>query len=377
MSNDPADGRQILERVRERATELGFTELGVTEAGPCRDAAHLDAWLDAGRHGEMEWMARDPERRTDPRRILPGARSVISLLTCYSGPDDEPSPTPLGLVSRYARGRDYHNVLEKRLRKLVRFLEELSPEHRTRTAVDHRPILEKEWAERAGLGWIGKHTNLISRGRGSWFFLSELITEIPLPASTEPAAEHCGKCTACLDACPTGAIVAPWQVDARLCISYLTIELRGPIPRDLRAQVGEWIFGCDICQDVCPWNRFATPVDDPSFSPDEGRWRGDATEFLNLTEEAFRERFRGSPVKRAGRDGFLRNVCVALGNRRDPAETGALRGALEDQAALVRGHAAWALGRIGTEEARAALRARDAVETEPDVREEIRLALEG
>jgi epoxyqueuosine reductase len=278
-------------------------------------------------------------------------------------------------VSRYARGRDYHNVLGKRLRKLATFADELAPGSRTVTAVDYRPVLEKEWAERAGLGWIGKHTNLITGDRGSWFFLSELVTELDLAVAGPPAKERCGSCVACLDACPTGAIVAPFRVDARRCISWLTIENDGPIPPELRPLVGEWIFGCDVCQEVCPWNRFAVPVEEPAFRLDEGRFSGDLAGFLRLTEAEFLRRFEGSPVRRAKRDGFLRNVCVALGNRRDPGDVPALGRALADPSALVRGHAAWALGRIGGPEAERLLRGAETTEAEAEVREEITSAL--
>jgi epoxyqueuosine reductase len=242
-------------------------------------------------------------------------------------------------------------------------------------AVDSRPILEKEWAERAGLGWIGKHSNLITTDRGSWFFLAELVTDLELPATEQRPTSRCGKCDDCIRACPTGAIVAPHVVDARRCISYLTIELDGPIPRELRPSVGEWMFGCDVCQDVCPWNRFSVPVDEPKFELDRGRFDGDPSDFLTLTDEAFRARFEGSPVRRAGRDGFLRNVCVALGNRGDPATVAPLSRATGDASALVRRHAAWALGRIATEPAIEALRAARERENDAEVVEEIDAAL--
>lgn len=341
-------GLELKEKIRQQCVKFGFDRAAFTAAGPCRDRGRLQHWLAEGRHGEMGWIEREPDRRTDPRRILPGALTVVSLLTFYySEPSGEP-PEP-GRVSRYAWGRDYHNVLGRRLKKLCRALQEAAPGARTAAAVDHRPILEKEWAERAGLGWIGKHSNLITTDAGSWFFLSEIITDLELPPDEGPHAERCGKCTDCLTACPTGAIVAPYQVDARRCISYLTIELRGPIPVELRPLVGEWIFGCDVCQDVCPWNRFAVPVTDPAFQKNDKRWNGSAEEFLSLTEEQFRQRFEGSPVMRAGRDGFLRNVCVALGNRGAAAALPALRKALEDDSDLVREHAAWAIEQLTRE----------------------------
>jgi epoxyqueuosine reductase len=261
------------------------------------------------------------------------------------------------------------------LRKLARFLEASSPGAKAVAAVDFKPVLEREWAERAGLGWIGKHTNVITEDRGSWCLLGEIVTTLDLaPQREQKAANRCGKCADCIKACPTGAIVAPYVVDARLCISYLTIELEGPIPRELRPQIGEWIFGCDVCQDVCPWNRFAVPVSEPAFQLDTGRFSGELSDFLALDEPAFDARFRGSPIRRPGRDGFLRNVCVALGNRADRRDVPALAKALDDASPLVRSHAAWALGRIGGETALDALRNRMPRETEESVREEIQAA---
>ena len=365
--------RAELERT---ALDLGFHRVAYVAAGESRDLPHLDRWLDAGHHADMEWIRRSREKRADVRRLLPGARTVVALMTFYDTRPEGDAADWVGRVSRYAWGRDYHNVLGRRLRKLVKRLEELAPDARTVTAVDFRPILEKEWAERAGLGWIGKHSNLITRDRGSFFFLSELVTELDLAPGAEPEPpEHCGTCTRCLDDCPTGAIVAPYQVDARRCISWLTIENRGAIPREVRPQVGEWIFGCDVCQDVCPWNRFSVPVEDPAFSVDTGRFHGDLEGLLELDEPEFLRRYEGSPVRRAGRDGFLRNVCVALGNRARGESVPALTRALNDESALVRAHAAWALGRIPVAQARAALWIARDVETEEDVRAELDAAL--
>jgi epoxyqueuosine reductase len=380
------NGAKVKQEIRSRARELGFDRVGFAKATPCRDTNRLRDWLAKGRHGEMEWMGRGVDRRTNPERILPGAKTVISLLTFYDTSERAADILPRaastlakdlwrGRISKYAWGSDYHNVLGRRLDKLARSLAEIAPGATIRAGVDHRPILEKEWAERAGLGWIGKHTNLITEDRGSYCFVSELVTDLELPED-RARAERCGKCEACLEACPTGAIVAPFEVDARRCISYLTIELKGSIPPELRPLVGEWIFGCDICQDVCPWNRFSVPVTEPRFRLDEGRFDGDPAEFLELTDEEFLERFEGSPVRRAGRNGFLRNVCVSLGNRGDPAAVPALLGALRDDSPLVREHAAWALGRLPGERAREGLREQLAREKDPRVREEILLALE-
>lgn len=364
-------------RIEEEARRLGFARVGFAPAGTCRDRDRLAAWLAAGRHGDMAWMARDTDRRTDAVRFLPGARTVIALLTSYYTEPPEPAKGWVGRISRYAWGSDYHSVTLRRVRKLARFVRAGAPDAKVATAVDSRPILEKEWAERAGLGWIGKHTNLITRDAGSWFFVSEIVTDLELAARDAPAREHCGRCTDCLTACPTGAIVAPWTVDARRCISYLTIECKGPIDRELRPLVGEWIFGCDVCQDVCPWNRFAVPATEPRFGLDPARFPATLEELLGLDPGEFERRFRGSAVRRAGRDGFVRNVCIALGNRGDPASVPALARALRDDgAALVRGHAAWALGRIGDAAARDTLAgARDA-EVDPFVRAEIAAALD-
>ncbi|MBZ0267484.1 tRNA epoxyqueuosine(34) reductase QueG, partial [bacterium] len=331
------NGTDAAERIRAEALRLGFDRVAFAAAGPCRDAPHLRRWLEEGRHGDMAWMERTAEVRTDPAHLLPGARTVVSLLTFYpaapSGEASEEARPWEGRVSRYAWGRDYHNVLGRRLRKLASTVRAWDGAPGAVPAVDAKPILEKEWAERAGLGWIGKHSNLITQDGGSWFFLSELVTDVECVPSEAAVPDRCGTCTACLDACPTGAIVAPREVDARACISYLTIEFDGVLPPETRPLVGEWIFGCDVCQEVCPWNRFAVKVEDEAFRFDRERFRGELPDLLALDRAAFEARFEGSPVRRAGRDPFLRNVCVALGNRRDASALGALGGALRDEAA--------------------------------------------
>jgi epoxyqueuosine reductase len=369
--------RETSDRIREEALRLGFDRVAFAAAGPCRDASRLEAWLADGRHGDMAWMERTAAVRSDPRRLLPGARSIVALLTFYGSAPPPERAGWIGRVSRYAWGRDYHNVLGRRLRSLARFVRETFPGVAALPAVDARPVLEKEWAERAGLGWIGKHSNLITTDRGSWFFLSELLVDVECAPGRPRVADHCGRCTACLDACPTGAIVGPREVDARRCLSYLTIEFKGVIPPALRPALGEWIFGCDICQDVCPWNRFAVPVPERAFQLDGRRFDGDLAGFLRLDDAAFRARFEGSPVRRAGRDAFVRNVCVALGNRGDVADLRALDGALRDPSPLVRRHAAWAVGRIGGERAGAMLAARRAAEADADVLGEIDAARSG
>lgn len=370
---------EFVERV---ARELGFSRVGFAIVGDAKGIDHLRSWVERGFHADMSWMARGQAARANPRALLGRAQSVITLLTAYS--TDAPVAAGSaeyvgseGKVSRYAWGRDYHLVLGRRLRKLVRAIEGEFPGERAVAAVDFKPILEKEWAERAGLGWIGKHTNLITEDAGSWFFVSEVVTSLVIEQAKDVSPPNrCGKCVDCIKACPTGAIVAPYQVDARRCISYLTIELKGPIPRDLRPLVGEWIFGCDVCQDVCPWNRFAVPVTEPAFQWSPARFEGNLADFLDLDEGGFDERFRGSPVRRATRNGFLRNVCVALGNRARPEDAGPLTKALDDSSPLVRSHAAWALGRLGGVAAWSALTRRLESESVGEVREEIQEALD-
>jgi epoxyqueuosine reductase len=291
----------------------------------------------------------------------PGARDAWDVL-------EQPE---LGYVSRYALGRDYHKVLRSRLQRLAdRIAGHVGP-FGYRAFVDSAPVLEKALARNAGLGWIGKHTNLLSNTAGSWFFLGELYTDLPLPVDT-PATEHCGTCVRCIEICPTRAIVAPYQLDARRCISYLTIEHRGAIPRELRPLMGNLVFGCDICQDVCPWNKFAQVAPEREFYAREGNLTPSLIVLMGMTREEFNRRFKGSPVKRAKHAGFLRNVAVALGNSNDPAAIPALETALVHEEPLVRAHAAWALGRLG---ARAALERRRPVETEAEVIGEIDAAL--
>ncbi len=326
-------------------------------------------------HGSMGWMERSLDRRCDPTLVVPGARSVVVLALSYHTDATATHDPAEGCISRYAWGQEYHRVLGDRLAALYTDLEAAFPGLAGRWYVDTGPVLEKAWAEKAGLGWIGKHTNVISRDLGSWIFLGALILDLDLgDGSTH--RDYCGTCTACIDACPTDAIVAPYVVDARLCISYLTIENRGAIPRHLRAQMGNRIFGCDDCQDVCPWNRFArASAAAKAFAPSSGNAAPPLTELLRLDEEQFRRRFRSSPVLRAKRRGFVRNVAVALGNSRDRSNVDALVEALDDDDELVRGHVAWALGQLGGEAAETALQRRFEREHDAGVMEEIEAAL--
>jgi epoxyqueuosine reductase len=366
-----------------RALELGFDAAGVAAVSPLEALARYEAWLAAGRHGEMRWLAsaKHRERRAEPERLVAGIRSVLCVALCHAPDRDADLDARAGRIARYAAGRDYHALMKEKLGTLEHWIRtELFPGSGSLWYSDTGAILERGWAERAGLGWIGKHSGLLSPALGSYFVLGEVLLDRDLEPSVPLGRDHCGTCARCLDLCPTHAIVAPYQVDARLCISYLTIELRGPIPRELRPLVGDWIFGCDVCQEVCPWNRFAPPARDARLHARslEG-WT--LERFLALDETGFRNLFATSPIRRADREGFLRNVCVALGNRRDAAAAATLTRTLErDPSPLVRGHAAWALGRIvaaspGAAAPGDALRVAAERDADAFVREEAMLAL--
>ncbi len=376
--NPSTEAGGLAGRIREEARRLGFEAVGFARAEAHPHASRLRDWLARGRHGAMGWMARDPERRADPREVLPEARTVISLAASYyrGGHEESAGIGALrGRIARYAWGRDYHRRLRRRLQALGTALRALAPNARWLAYVDTGPVLERGWAERAGIGWIGKHTNVILQGRGSWFFLGEILTDLEIPPG-EPARDHCGTCSRCMPACPTGAIVAPYVLDSRRCISYLTIENHGPIPLEVRPLIGTRIFGCDDCQEACPWNRFAVPTTHPDFAEREGQQAPELLPLLALDEQGFQERFQGTALRRARRSGLVRNVAVALGNLGDPRAVPALAAALAgDPSPLVRAHAAWALGRIGGGAARAALKPAAGRERDPGVRGEIEQAL--
>ena len=364
------------DRVRAEARALGFTACGFAAARPIERGAFLDGWLAAGFAGGMHYLERHPERRLTVAGILPAARTVISLAYPYAPPPPPPLDwrrTLRGRVAAYANGADYHQVIDERLTALEHALARMFPGRETRRYVDTGAVLEREWAMRAGLGWFGKNTMLLGTRTGSWFFLAELVTEAAL-APDRPTEEHCGRCTRCLDACPTGALSGGLVMDARRCIAYLTIEHRGAIPPALRPGLGPWIFGCDVCQEVCPWNerllrRGPETADTAAAQPF-------LPELLRLDEPAFRQRFRHSAVRRSKREGLLRNVTVALGNSGNPRAVEPLARALRgDPSPLVRGHAAWALGMIGGGTAHAALRAAWRAEVDASARAEIEQAL--
>ena len=364
--------------VKEHAAELGFDLVRVTSAEEfSSDRAAALERIRAGLMAGLPWYTESRvERGTRPEELLPGARSIICLGLNYYLPQETPSPAsmPAGQVARYARGRDYHNVMKKRMRRYVDGLSlRLETEISARWYVDDGPMLDRAAANRAGLGWFGKNTNILTPSLGSWVFLGQVITDLVIEPDS-PLKKTCGSCVRCIDACPTGAIIGPYVIDNSKCISHLTIENRGPIPRALRPLMLDWVFGCDICQEVCPVNRKAIPATEPAFK-NPGTGLLDLVELLSLSEEEFLLRYRGTPIMRAKRVGLQRNACVALGNHRDPAAIPALRRALIEGQPLVRGHAAWALGQIGGEPAGLALREAAVLETDPEVSAEITDAL--
>ena len=334
--------------IQQRALELGFDDCRFTTAQPPAGTVSFQNWLQSGRHGEMAWLARNAEKRVDPQKVLAGAKTIITLATSYdSGPAArQPGRPGDGIVARYARFDDYHDVLGRALKALNDYIIQLGgPETRALWYVDTGPLLERDLAQRAGLGFAGKHTNLISRRLGNWIFLSEIITTLEL-APDAPEKNHCGSCTRCLAACPTNAITAPFQLDARRCISYLTIELKGSIPVELRPAIGNRIYGCDDCLAVCPWNRFAREgkLMQAHARPDLSQ--PDLLELLKLDADGFKAHFAGSPILRTKRRGLLRNVCVALGNTGTTAALPHLERAARDPEPLIAEHAQWAITRI-------------------------------
>jgi epoxyqueuosine reductase len=329
--------------------ELGFQQIGVSDTDLAAAESRLETWLNAGQHGTMDYMRRHGTRRSRPAELVPGTLRVISARMDYLpaeavDPRDRLDDGSCAYVSRYALGRDYHKILRRRLQALATRIEERTGSSGYRVFVDSAPVLEKPLAEKAGLGWIGKHTNLINRGAGSWFFLGELYTDLPLPVDGAASA-HCGSCRACIDVCPTDAIVAPYRLDARRCISYLTIELKGAIPVEFRRAIGNRIYGCDDCQLFCPWNKFAQPTAEDDFAPRHGLDTAELTELFAWSEETWLERTAGSPIRRIGYERWLRNVAIALGNATGtPRVIQVLEARRDSSSALIAEHVAWALG---------------------------------
>jgi epoxyqueuosine reductase len=346
-ATDPA---RVKREILALARGLGFQAIGVAGIELGEDAKHLASWLEAGLHGEMGYMARHGAKRVRVEELAPGTLRVISARMDYwPGEAREAQAVlenpELAYVSRYALGRDYHKLMRAALARLAKAIAERVRPHGYRVFVDSGPVLEKAFARNAGLGWIGKHTNLIAREAGSYFFLGEILTDLPLPID-EPASAHCGTCTACMPACPTGAIVAPYRLDARRCISYLTIELAGSIPEEFRAAIGNRIYGCDDCQLVCPWNKFARAASHPDFKVRHGLDAPRLVDLFAWTEAEFDERMRGSAIYRIGYERWLRNIAVALGKApAAPEVIRALEARKDDPSALVREHVAWALKR--------------------------------
>lgn len=340
--------QELRELIRNRAFELGFDACRFTTAAPPPHADHLGRWLAEGRHGEMAYLERNAFKRVDPSAVLPSARSIVCLATSYHHPAAEPNPPSpqQGVVARYARHNDYHELLAEPLKALVQFMEDhTTGRARSLWYVDTGPILERDLAMRAGLGFTGKHTNLIHRNLGNWMLLAEILTPLPLPPDP-PERNHCGKCQRCIDVCPTQAITAPFKLDARRCVSYLTIELKGPIPTPLRRAIGNKIFGCDDCLAVCPWNRFAKEGRLMAPHRRQDLDQPQLLELLRLDEATFRARFKGSPILRGKRRGLLRNVCVALGNVAGEDALADLARASSDPEPLVAEHASWAIEEI-------------------------------
>lgn len=334
--------------IQEKARALGFDDCRFTTAHPPDHAAEFQRWLQAGCHGEMAYLQRNADKRIDPARVLAGAKTIVTLAVNYNyeTTDQNSAPELSGDIARYARYSDYHDVMGPRLKALAQFIDQLGEgTSRSLWYVDTGPLLERDLAQRAGLGFVGKHTSLISRKFGNWIFLGEIITTLEL-APDAPEKNRCGSCHRCIDACPTAAITAPFQLDARRCISYLTIELKGPIPEEFRSAIGHRIYGCDDCLAACPWNRFAKDgaLMRPHYRPDAAA--PDLIELLLLDEAAFKKRFAGTPMLRAKRRGFLRNVCVALGNSGDRRALPALERAAADPEPLIAEHAQWAIEKL-------------------------------
>lgn len=335
------------ERIRQRARELGFDDCRFASAGPPESARKFQNWVSEGKFGEMAWMEKNATKRVDPQKVLPDVKTAICLAASYdTGKQEKQSPTACGIVARYARFEDYHNILGERLKSLSQLVNELGgAQTRSLWYVDTGPILERDFAQRAGIGFVGKHTNLISRRFGNWIFLAEILTTLQMEADA-PEKNYCGKCSRCIAACPTEAITAPFQLDARRCISYLTIELKGPIPEEFRRAIGSRIYGCDDCLAVCPWNKFAHEGRLMKSHAREDLDQPDLVELLSLDEKQFKARFAGSPVLRTKRRGLLRNVCVALGNVGDASDLPALEKASQDSEPLIAEHARWAISEI-------------------------------
>ena len=300
--------------IKSKAIELGFDKVGIVRAEPLKEeGVKLQTWLNNGFNAEMKWLEREPEKRSDPRILFPGAKSLIVLAMNYYTPHKHEDDPEKGKISRYAWGDDYHDLIKDKLWEFLGWIQDEIPEAKGKVCVDTAPIMDKAWAVKAGIGWQGKHSNVISKEFGSWFFIGEILLDLELEYETVEVEDHCGSCTACLDACPTDAIVAPYLVDSKRCLSYATIELRSPnLPPEITENIEGWLYGCDICQDVCPWNRFEKPTDESKFQPRPGNVSADLYEILSLSPEEYAARFRRSAIKRTKLHGLKRNAKAIL-----------------------------------------------------------------
>ncbi len=305
---------ELTNRIKQKALEIGFHKVGIAKAEKLEtEGEHLKEWLETDFHGEMRWMERDPEMRSDPRKLFPEARSIVVVALNYYTPHEHEEDTAKGKISRYAWGDDYHDVVKEKLWQLFGWIQTEIPEAKGKVCVDTAPMMDKAWAVRAGLGWLGKHSNVITKEFGSWVFIGEILLNLELEYETELVENHCGTCTACLDACPTNAIVEEFLVDSKACLSYATIELRSPkLPFEISENLNGWLYGCDICQDVCPWNRFEKPTDERRFEPRPRNVTADLKEILSLTPEEYARRFRRSAIKRTKITGLKRNAEALL-----------------------------------------------------------------
>jgi epoxyqueuosine reductase len=370
--------------LKAAAIAIGFDLVGIAPAVTPLGFPRLQQWLKQGLAGEMHYLPRREAAYEHPQHVLDGVRSVVMVAVGYKGTDSHKQSasaavSPSGFparIAQYARGpKDYHDVLRERLRRLANVLQERVPGCRTRCVVDTAPLLERDFAQLAGLGWFGKNTMLIHKRAGSLLLLGAVLTDVALEPDEPHHTSHCGTCTRCLDVCPTDAFPEPYVLDARKCISYLTIELKSSIPKELRTGVGDWLFGCDLCQDVCPWNRKASVSTDPAFQPRDDLAPADALAMLTLSAGEFRQRFRGTPLDRPDYDGMRRNAAIVLGNRGDKRAVPGLIATLSDASPVVRGAAAWALGQLGGGDAVNALRERLRIEDNPAVIDELDAAL--
>lgn len=371
------DRQQLSAQIKTWATEIGFDLVGIAPAVSPTGVTDLEEWLQNGYAGEMAYIENRQAAYEHPKHVLEGVKSVIMLGLNYHTADAPPETgNELGRVARYAWGQgDYHDIIRDKLKQLANPIHEQQPGCRTRAVVDTAPLLERDFARLAGLGWFGKNTLLINKQAGSWLFLAALLVDFELAYDSAHESSHCGTCTRCLDACPTDAFPQPYVLDARKCISYLTIELRSSIPVELRPGMEDWLFGCDICQDVCPWNRKAPASNQPEFQPVEDLSPANARDWLNMDEATFRKRFRRTPLTRPKRAGLLRNAAIVLGNNGDAGSIPTLERALCDDEPLIRGAVAWALGQIGGTKPRHALQSRLPIEDNADVINEINNAL--